>query len=102
MRTYKPTKKVISGKQIYNHRRVEICMKFSYFDRTLIVGIVKNPEGEYIENAAVEVVLIDNSVNPNKVEVLGVVFTDEEGKYAVSVISSVLYSYKLNIYTPVP
>lgn len=100
--TYKPIKEIIPGTGLYKYDRVDIFMQFSYADRTLITGIVKDPEGDLIPYAAVEVVLIDHSVIPNRIEVLGVAFTDEKGRYAVSVVSNQFYSYQLNVYSPLP
>lgn len=87
-----------------------ICSKIITADITLqqkkfffVKGIVYSPTGEPLPNAAVEIILVDNSHTPAIEKSLGVTFTVHNGSYGIPLprISEKHKQYKLIAYSPV-
>ncbi len=67
----------------------------------LIMGTVYSPTGKPLPNAAVEILLLDDSHSPSEEKSLGVTFTLQDGTYGISLPRIGEKQYKLIAYSPV-
>jgi len=67
----------------------------------LITGTVYSPTGKPLPNAAVEILLVDDSHIPSEGKSLGVTFTLQDGTYGISLPRIGEKQYKLIAYSPV-
>jgi len=67
----------------------------------LITGTVYSPTGKPLPNAAVEILLVDDSHIPSEEKTLGVTFTLQDGTYGISLPRISEKQYKLIAYSPV-
>lgn len=98
MKTYPRITEIENGCNLYNCDNVNLNFQFKNSNRVLVKGIVTNPQNCPIANAAVEIIKVNSSTK--KEVVLGVVFTECDGKYAVSLSVVHNFFYKLNVYSP--
>lgn len=98
MKTYPVITSKISGDELKKCKVADVYFKFKESNRVLVIGYVQTPEGIGLENAGVEIIRIDNRTGEENP--IGVVFTDNSGKYAVPLETSEYYDYIFNTYSP--
>lgn len=98
MGNYSVIKKVISGSALSCGEPIIINSKFEENEYTLIKGYVSH-DNNPVANAAVIVTCIDKKTIPWTENVLGVVFTDENGIYGMSVRVSEKCEYRMDVYS---
>ncbi len=99
MKTYPPITTNITGNKFNCLDFYNMNFKFRNSHRFLLVGYVKKSDGIALKNAGVEVIKRDR-VTGNETP-MGIVFTDIDGKYAVSLEVTARYDYIFNIYSPI-
>ncbi|WP_270506043.1 hypothetical protein [Paraclostridium sordellii] len=97
-KTYPAINIKMDGAYLADCKNANMSFKFKENNRILVKGYVENPQGKKIINAGVEVIKVDNK--NKKEEILGVIFTDNTGKYSVSLQVYKNCSYKFEIYSP--
>lgn len=72
--------------------------ELSNWNRTLAFGLIENPSGDPLTNAAVRVIRLSGAASTS----LGVTFTNTLGEYGVSLpILTAGQSYRFDAYSPV-
>lgn len=102
MPTYPTVTKIIKSSFLNKGGAYIENVKFIESNRTLVKGSVCDTTGKPLEGVGVEIVLIDNTSYELKKYILGVVFSDKDGVYAVSLEVKDSYEYELNIYSALP
>ncbi len=74
---------IVSGKELYNKEILEMSTTLSNYKFILITGTVYTPSKEVIPNAAIQVF----KVNKDTKELVGTIFTVEDGSYGISVLA---------------
>lgn len=95
---------VLTGCQIICSKIVTADVTLSATMFILVKGTVYSPKGEPLSNAAVEILLVENSHIHAIEKTLGVTFTIEDGSYGISLPRLPRMSrkqYKLKAYSPV-
>jgi protocatechuate 3,4-dioxygenase beta subunit len=102
MPTYPTYTKIISSDYLCPGKIYTQNFKFVDSNRTLIKGRVLDYNGNPMEGIGIEVVQIEEGCSYENKLFLGVVFSEENGAYAVSVEVKEGYYYLLNIYSKLP
>jgi hypothetical protein len=102
MPTYPTSTEIINGSSLVKGKAYIQNVKFKDSDRTLIKGTVYDINGNPLDGVGVEVIQIDSSSIIPVLTVLGAVFSEADGVYAVSVEVKEEFEYILNIYNPLP
>ncbi len=74
----------LSGFQILCNKIVTKNFKLNGKKRFLLMGVVYNPYGFPMSDAAVEITLADVTKDPPVKDIIGITFTERDGSYAVS------------------
>lgn len=98
MKSYPVIKKIITGSELASGECIFIKSKFEVSEYTLIKGYVSH-NNEPIKNAAVIIICIDKTIEPVRENILGVVFTDENGVYGISIRVRESCEYKIEVYS---
>lgn len=93
-----PSKVILKGRKIICSQIVTKDIELSVYPYFFVKGIVYSPKGEPLANAAVEIVLINNTIFPIEEKSLGVTFTIADGTYGVSIPYVANREYKLIAY----
>jgi len=90
---------ILTGCQIICSKIVttDVTLKTDFF--ILIKGVVYSPTGDPLPNAAVEIILVDNTYYPAIEKSLGVTFTMHDGSYGISLPRIIGKQYKLVAYS---
>lgn len=98
MGNYAVIKKVISGSTLSPGEPITINSKFEESEYTLIKGYVSH-NNKPVANAGVIITCIDKKTTPWTENVIGVVFTDENGIYGMSVMVIEKCEYRMDVYS---
>ena len=98
MKNYPVIKKIITGRELAASEYLFIESKFKESEYTLIKGYVTH-NNEPIKNAAVIIICVDKTIEPFIENILGLVFTDENGIYGISVKIRNACEYKMEVYS---
>lgn len=95
-------RRFLTGCELYKNIIIELNFYFKndnekYF---LLTGFVFDPIGEPLQNAAVEITLIDKGYNPPIEKHLGITFSQDDGSYGISLPSYPKCSYRITAYSP--
>lgn len=102
MPTYPTAVKIIKSSSLVQGKAYVQNIKFDQSNRTLVKGAIYDIDGNPLEGVGIEVILIDKSGTDPIEAVLGVVFSEINGIYAVSLEVQDDYEYLLNIYSGLP
>ena len=98
MKNYPVIKKIISGRELELGKYVFIKSQFEESKYTLIKGHVYH-KNEPVENVAVIIICINKTTIPYEEEIIGLVFTDENGIYGLSVRLNNEFEYRIEVYS---
>lgn len=87
----------IKGAYLYNHPCTKLKLYIDNFKSSMINGLVKDPQGNPVPNAGIEIIEINKTTNDEKT--IGCIFTNKNGRYAVSLKKSPDYLYKFKLYS---
>ena len=87
----------IKGSYLYKHPCTNLKLFIDNYKSSMIDGVVKDPEGNPVPNVGIEIIRIEKTTNEEKT--IGCIFTDEHGRYAISLKKSPDYSYKFKLYS---
>lgn len=93
-------KKLLMGCELKNNKTIDLNFHFDNERYFLLTGIVFNPIGEPLPNAALEITLIDGRYNPPIEKHIGITFSQEDGRYGISLPLKLKCSYKITAYSP--
>lgn len=99
MKTYPIIRKIESGSYLSNSKDININFTFKNNTRTLIKGLVINSKGVPLPNVGLEVCKL-NKITKEKV-MLGIIFTDINGEYAISIEIIPNYDYLFTAYSAI-
>lgn len=95
MASYKTINFDIYGSEL--EKKSYLNFKFEKLNQTLLKGLIVNTNNQRLKNAGIEVISIN--INTNTETSLGVIFSDENGEFGVSLPSRDYLQYKLNVYS---
>lgn len=98
MKNYPVIRKIISGSELERGEYIFIKSKFEESKYTLIKGHVYH-RNEPIKNAAVIIICINKITTPYTEYSIGLVFTDENGVYGLSVRINNGCEYRIEVYS---
>ncbi|AOR23409.1 carboxypeptidase regulatory-like domain-containing protein [Clostridium taeniosporum] len=91
-------KEVLCGNEIMFCKVVEIDSVLQKEEYILITGKVLSPDKIPLSNAAIKVFSIDDRYTPAKKKYIGVTFSDEKGRYGISIPRNLNVSYEFKAY----
>ncbi|WP_271810094.1 hypothetical protein [Clostridium beijerinckii] len=93
-------KKIISGNELLKKRIITLNAFLPNDKYILLKGTVYNPHGKPLSGAAIEVIQINNTLNPSVEKNIGITFTLNDGSYGIPLLWEKGYAYKLTAYSP--
>jgi hypothetical protein len=89
----------IKGSYLYHHPCTNVQLYINNFKSSMINGTVTDPEGNPVPNAGIEIIKIEKTTNDETT--VGCIFTDNKGRYAVTLKRSPDYCYKFKLYSQI-
>ena len=93
-------KKIISGNELIKKNIITMDAFLPNDKYILLKGAVCNPFGKPLPGAAIEVIQINNNLNPAIEKNIGITFTLDDGSYGIPLLWKKGYAYKLTAYSP--
>jgi len=93
-------RKWLTGCELDKNKIIDLNFHFSNERYFLLTGVVFNPIGEPLPNAALEITLIDGCYNPPRENDTWVTFSQSDGSYGISLLSKFKCSYRITVYSP--
>lgn len=93
-----PSKVILKGRQIICSQIVTEDIRLTACPYFFVKGVVYSPKGKPLANAAVEIILLNNTIIPVEEKSLGVTFTIANGTYGVSIPYVSRGKYKIIAY----
>lgn len=95
------SKKLLTGYELDKNKTINLNFHFSNERYFLLTGVVFNPIGEPLPNAALEITLIDGNYTPPREKHIGLTFSQSDGSYGISLPVNLKCSYRITAYSPV-
>lgn len=93
-------RKYLTGYELDKNEIIDLNFYFNNEIYFLLTGVVFNPIGEPLPNAALEITLIDGRYNPSRENIIGVTFSQSDGSYGISLLLKFKCSYRITAYSP--
>lgn len=98
MKNYPLIKKIITGSELASRECIVINCEFESSKYTLIKGYVSY-DNKPVKDAGVIVICVDKSIVPFVENIIGLVFTDENGIYGISIRINEKCEYRMEVYS---
>jgi hypothetical protein len=93
-------RKLLTGYELNKNKTINLNFHFCNDRYFLLTGLVLNPIGEPLPNAALEITLIDGSYNPPRENDTWLTFSQSDGSYGISLLLRTKCSYRIIVYSP--
>ena len=93
-------RKFLMGCELDNNKTMNLNFYFANERYLLLTGVIFNPIGEPLPNAALEITLIDGRYIPPIEKHIGITFSQADGSYGISLPLKLKCSYRLTAYSP--
>ncbi len=86
----------LNSKYLLEHEHIKLNVVIEKRNNILIKGVVSNPKNGPMKNACIEIIRKSKNCRD---EILGCVFSNNEGKYAIAIEIDPCSEYIFNVYS---